>query len=209
MSFELFVQLFGALATMTCAISGVLQAARHRMDFFSALVLAMVCALGGGTLRDLMIGATPVFWLTDLSYLWIILSTTLVMIGLLRWIPAGRGIRGRALDIADAAGLALFAILGTHKALQYGIHAPAAVAMGVVTGIAGGMIRDVLTPVTPVVLRGEIYAIAAIIGAAGYTVLRPFLPEASAMLLGMVMVFALRLAAIVWQINVPLVKWRE
>lgn len=61
MEFALFIQLFSVLATVTCAISGVLQAARHRMDFFGALVLAMVCALGGGTLRDLMIGATPVF----------------------------------------------------------------------------------------------------------------------------------------------------
>lgn len=209
MEFALFIQLFSMLATVTCAISGVLQAARQRMDFFGALVLAMVCALGGGTLRDLMIGATPVFWLTDLSYLWVILSTTLVMIVLLRWIPTGRGIRGRVLDIADAAGLALFAMLGTQKALQYGIAAPAAVAMGVVTGIAGGMIRDVLTPTTPVVLRGEIYAIAAIIGAIIYTVTRQFLPEVSAMLLGMAVVFVLRLAAILWRLNVPLLHLRE
>lgn len=131
------------------------------------------------------------------------------MIVALRWIPTGRGIRGRVLDIADAAGLALFAMLGTQKALQHGITAPAAIAMGVVTGIAGGMIRDVLTPTTPVVLRGEIYAIAAIIGAIIYTVMRQFLPEVSAMLLGMAAVFVLRLAAILWRLNVPLLHLRE
>ena len=129
LSFEGFIQTLNILATVTLAVSGVLQAARHQLDFFGALVLACVCALGGGTLRDLLIGATPVFWATNLLYLNIIIPTTLLSILLVRLIPPGRGIRLRLLDIADAAGLALFAILGAQKTLQLGLSAPVAVAL--------------------------------------------------------------------------------
>ncbi len=209
MQFEVFIQLLTILATITLAASGVLQAARYQMDFFGALVLAFVCALGGGTLRDVLMGATPVFWLTDLSYLWLILGTSLLMIALVHKITPDKGIRERLLDIADAAGLALFAILGTQKALHYELVAPAAVVMGVVTGIAGGMIRDVLTPTTPFVMRGEIYAVAAILGAITYTLMRLISPEVTAMLLGMAVIFLLRLMAIIWQLKVPMLKFRE
>lgn len=209
MQFELFIQILTLLATVTLAASGVLQAARCQMDFFGALVLALVCALGGGTLRDVLMGATPVFWLKDLSYLWIILGTSLLMITVVHKITPGKGIRERLLDIADAAGLALFAILGTQKALNYELVAPAAVVMGVVTGIAGGMIRDVLTPTTPFVMRGEIYAVAAILGTISYTALRLVLPEVTAMLLGMAVIFLLRLVAIIWHLSVPMLKFRE
>lgn len=207
--FELFIQILNVIATVTLAISGVSQAARHQMDFFGALVLALVCALGGGTLRDVMIGATPVFWLTNLSYLWIIVTTTLVSIVLINFIPTGQGIRQRLLNIADAAGLALFAILGAQKALQHELTEPAAIAMGVVTGIAGGMIRDILTPTTPFVMRGEVYAVAAITGTIVYTLLRQIIPEVTAILSGMAVIFALRLAAIFWQLRVPTLKFRE
>lgn len=194
------------LATVTLAVSGVLQAARHQLDFFGALVLACVCALGGGTLRDLLMGATPVFWATDLLYLSIIIPTTLLSILLVRLIPTGRGIRLKLLDIADAAGLALFVILGAQKALQFDLAAPVAVVMGVITGIAGGIIRDVLTATTPSVLRHEIYASAAIIGAISYTILEQFLPEIPAMLIGMALVFFIRLAAMYWHLQLPILK---
>lgn len=209
MSFELFIQVLNVLATVTLAVSGVLQAARHELDFFGALVLACVCALGGGTLRDLLIGTTPVFWATDLLYLYIIIPTTLISILLVRLIPTGRGIRLRLLDIADAAGLALFAILGAQKTLQLGLAAPVAVVMGVITGIAGGMIRDVLTATTPTVLRSEIYASAAIIGVISYTVLDGFLPEVPAILIGMSLVFCIRLAAMYWHLQLPTLKPRK
>ncbi|MEZ5535382.1 MAG: trimeric intracellular cation channel family protein [Thiolinea sp.] len=207
--FDLFILVLNILATITLAISGVLQAARHQMDFFGALVLACVCALGGGTLRDLLIGATPVFWATDLSYLGIILPTTALTIVLVRYIPPGKGIRLRLLDIADAAGLALFAILGAQKTLEYELAAPVAVVMGVITGIAGGMIRDMLTPTTPFVMRGEVYALAAIIGTVVYTLLTGFIDKIPAMLLGMSIVFLIRLAAIYWKLQLPRVRFFE
>ncbi|MEZ5478865.1 MAG: trimeric intracellular cation channel family protein [Thiolinea sp.] len=209
MSFALFIQLLTLLATVTLAISGVLQAARSEMDFFGALTLACVCALGGGSLRDALIGATPVFWTTDLSYLATILPSTVLAIISVRYIPTGRGIRLRLLDVADAIGLALFAVLGAQKTLQLGLSEPVAVVMGVITGIAGGMIRDVLSQTVPVVLRGEIYASAALLGAITYTLLRLVTTEVVAILTGMSIVIIIRLAALYWRLSLPLVKQRH
>jgi len=209
MAFEFLLQIFTLLATITLAISGVLQAARSEMDFFGALVLACICALGGGSLRDLLIGATPVFWTQDLSYLSAILPTTLVTIIAVRYIPEGKGIRSKLLDIADAIGLGLFAILGAEKALQLGFAEPIAVTMGVITGVAGGMIRDILSQTIPFVMRGEVYASAAIIGTIIYTIIRLYFPETVAILVGMGVIISIRLAAIHLGVELPQVKFRS
>ncbi|TXH71954.1 MAG: trimeric intracellular cation channel family protein [Thiothrix sp.] len=207
MNLDLFQQILTVIATVTLAFSGVLQAARYQMDFFGALVLAFVGSVGGGTLRDLLIGATPVFWAVDPSYIQIIIPTTILSIIALRFYTPPPKLY--LVDIADAAGLALFAILGAQKALNYQLIEPVAVIMGVITGIAGGMIRDVLTPTTPFVMRSEMYASAAIIGVVAYTLGRSYLPETAAMVLGMGVIFSLRVAAIYWQIKVPIIKFRD
>ncbi|WP_298612944.1 trimeric intracellular cation channel family protein [uncultured Thiothrix sp.] len=207
MNLDLFQQILTVIATVTLAFSGVLQAARHQMDFFGALVLAFVGSVGGGTLRDLLIGATPVFWAVDPSYLQIIIPTTILSIIIFRFYTPPPKLY--LIDIADAAGLALFAILGAQKALSYHLIEPVAVIMGVITGIAGGMIRDVLTPTTPFVMRGEMYALAAIIGVVAYTLVRSYIPETAAMITGMVVIFSLRIAAIYWQIKVPIIKFKD
>lgn len=207
MNLDLFQQILTVIATVTLAFSGVLQAARYQMDFFGALVLAFVGSVGGGTLRDLLIGATPVFWAVDPSYIQIIIPTTILSIIALRFYTPPPKLY--LVDIADAAGLALFAILGAQKALNYQLIEPVAVIMGVITGIAGGMIRDVLTPTIPFVMRSEMYASAAIIGVVAYTLGRSYLPETAAMVLGMGVIFSLRVAAIYWQIKVPIIKFRD
>ena len=207
MPFDLFLQILTLLATVTLAVSGVLQAARSEMDFFGALVLACVCALGGGSLRDLLIGSTPVFWTVDLSYIATILPTTVIAIIGVHYIPTGKGIRGNILDVADAIGLALFAILGAEKTLQLGFSEPVAVVMGVITGVAGGMIRDVLSQSVPVVMRGEVYASAAIIGTVIYTVLRSFIDEVPAILISMVIIVLIRLVTLHWNLNLPKIRF--
>ena len=206
MHFELLFQTLTVFATITLAVSGVLQAARTQMDFFGAVVLACVCALGGGSLRDLLIGATPVFWTQDLSYLAAILPTTVLTIIAVNYIPPGKGIRLKILDIADAIGLALFAILGASKALQLGFDEPVAVVMGVITGIAGGMIRDILSQTIPIVMRGEVYASAAIIGTISYTLLRLLTTEIIAIFIGMAIIIVIRLVALQWGLNLPKLK---
>lgn len=207
MNLDLLQQILTVIATVTLAFSGVLQAARYQMDFFGALVLAFVSAVGGGTLRDLLMGATPVFWAVDPSYLSIIIPTTIASIIALHFYQPPEKLY--LVDIADAAGLALFAILGAQKALAYHLIEPVAVIMGVITGIAGGMIRDVLTPTTPFVMRGEMYALAAIIGVVVYTFIRNYFPETVAMAAGMLVIFLLRIAAIYWRIQVPIIKFHD
>lgn len=210
MPFDLFLQILTLLATITLAISGVLQAARSEMDFFGALVLACVCALGGGSLRDLLIGSTPVFWTVDLSYIATILPTTAIAIIVVHYIPTGKGIRQNILDVADAIGLGLFAILGAEKTLQLGFAEPVAVMMGVITGVAGGMIRDILSQSVPIVMRsGEVYASAAIVGTVVYTVLRLFIDETIAMLLSMAMIVFIRLLTLHWNLNLPKLRFPD
>lgn len=208
-TFDLLILLLNLVATITLAISGVLQAARSEMDFFGALVLACVCALGGGSLRDLLIGATPVFWTTDLIYLAAILPTTVITIIAVQFITPGKGIRLRVLDVADALGLALFAILGAQKTLESGLSEPVAVVMGAITGIAGGMIRDVLSQSVPIVLRGEVYASAAIVGIIAYTVLRFFFNEVFSILCGMGIIVFIRLAALYWGLTLPRLRMHQ
>lgn len=209
MPFDLFLQILTLLATVTLAISGVLQAARSEMDFFGALVLACVCALGGGSLRDLLIGSTPVFWTVDLSYIATILPTTVITIIGVHYIPTGKGIRRNILDVADAIGLALFAILGAEKTLQLGFSEPVAVMMGVITGVAGGMIRDILSQSVPIVMRGEVYASAAIIGTVIYTILRLFVDEVVAILVSMAIIVVIRLLTLHLKLNLPKLRFPD
>lgn len=127
--------------TAVFAISGVLLASKLRMDPFGMIVLAMVTAIGGGTIRDMVLGATPVFWVTQTEYLWVILATCVLSIVLIRH---PRRLPWYVLPVADAIGLAVFVAIGVDKALSYGASPMVAVIMGVLTGCGGGIIRDVL-----------------------------------------------------------------
>lgn len=187
------------------ALSGVILACRSRMDPIGMLVLGAVTGIGGGTLRDLILGVRPVFWVTDPTYLWVILAT--VGLSLLGFHYIHRLSRG-FLPIADAFGLALFTVIGTHKALLLGSAGIVAVMMGVMTGVAGGMIRDVLARRVPMVLREEVYATAAMAGGVAYVVLSaigaPLVPSIGVALL---LTLGLRLAAIRWHLALPVFAW--
>ncbi|WP_458526998.1 trimeric intracellular cation channel family protein [Onishia taeanensis] len=187
------------------ALSGVILACRSRMDPFGMLVLAAVASIGGGTLRDLVLGVRPVFWVTDPTYLWVILAT--VGLSILGFHYIHRLTR-TFLPVTDACGLALFTVIGTHKALMLGSAGVVAVLMGMMTGVAGGMLRDVLARRVPMVLRQEIYATAAMAGGTAYVVL--FELQVNAMLaigLALGLTLALRLAAIYWQLSLPTFAW--
>ncbi|WMC10210.1 TRIC cation channel family protein [Oceanimonas pelagia] len=190
--------LFG---TAVFAFSGVLVAGRLRMDGFGVIVLAAVTAIGGGTIRDLIIGAERVFWVTNSVYLWVILGTALLGLYVVR-LP--RRLPWYILPLADAFGLALFTVIGADKALSHGTSGMVAVVMGVITGVAGGMIRDVLAREVPMVLQREIYATACILGGILYTgSLALGLPALLATGLGMLGTFVLRVAAIRWHLSLP------
>ncbi|WP_425092558.1 trimeric intracellular cation channel family protein [Tropicimonas sp. S265A] len=152
------------LATGVMAVSAAIQAARQGFDFFGAVVLALVTAVGGGTLRDILIGRFPVFWINDPTYI-----LTAVPVGLLTWViahrmPAGGGRRLRLLLYFDAVGLALFTLVGVQIALTAGVSMLMAVILGCVTGIAGGMFRDVLCGLQPSVLKEDLYATISLAG---------------------------------------------
>jgi uncharacterized membrane protein YeiH len=159
---------FETVGVAVFALTGALMAARKGMDPFGFALLATVTGVGGGTLRDLLIGADPVFWVGDPAdvLVCLVVAAMVFALGPNRVAAVEGGRRGRALLWADALGLALFAVGGTAKALAAGVPALSAVALGTVTATFGGIIRDILAGTTPLVLRQEIYVTAAALGAA-------------------------------------------
>ncbi|OHV08181.1 trimeric intracellular cation channel family protein [Kushneria phosphatilytica] len=187
------------------ALSGVIVACRSHMDPFGMLVLAAVTGIGGGTLRDLILGHHPVFWVAQPIYLWSILIT--VMLAMLGFHHIHRLDR-RLLPAVDAFGLALFTVLGARQALDAETPVEVAVLMGLLTGIAGGMVRDVLARRVPMVLRREIYATASIAGGCLYVLLRRLdIDDAHAMWPALLVTLILRLAAIRWHWSLPTFAW--
>jgi uncharacterized membrane protein YeiH len=181
------------------AVSGALVAARQRLDIIATCFFAIVAAMGGGTMCDILIDA-PVFWMKSATPLVIcVLVAIAVWLVPLRWWPA------RALDWFDAAGLSAYAVYGAGKALSFGIAPLPAVAMGVVTASMGGVIRDVVAGLPSILLRSELYVTAALLAAAlfvGLTVVQVASPWPT--LAGAAAGFALRGAAIRWGLSLPL-----
>ncbi len=197
-----FIYIFDMVGTIACAISGVLVATRLKMDPFGIIVLAGVTAIGGGSVRDMLMGATPVFWISDNNYIYVILFTVLISV---LWLQHIHRLSVSLLPIIDAFGLATFTIVGTQKALLLGFSGLVAVVMGCVTGVVGGMIRDLLSSQTPFVLQKEIYATASILGATLYVLCSYFSLEGMiAMAVAMSGTLLLRLSAIYWKLSLPI-----
>ncbi len=154
------IYFFDLLGTLVFAISGVLAAVEKRFDLVGALILGFVTAVGGGTLRDMMIGQTPVGWMNDLNYLVIIVLALPLCYFFKKNILKLR----RSLFLFDTIGIALFTILGLQKTLGLGLSPIIAVLMGVVSAVFGGVIRDVLSNEVPLIFRKEIYATACFAG---------------------------------------------
>ncbi|MDD9196975.1 TRIC cation channel family protein [Aliivibrio sp. S3MY1] len=192
------IDMFG---TAIFAISGVLLAGRLKMDPFGVTVLASVTAIGGGTIRDMALGATPVFWITDTNYLLVIFVTCILTMLIIR---KPKRLPWYVLPVSDAIGLAVFVGIGVEKALKYNADPMVAVIMGVITGCGGGIIRDVLAREIPMVLRSEVYATACILGGIVHTFALEFnIQSSTAMLMGVATTLAIRLAAIRWHLSLP------
>ncbi|EGQ8540453.1 TRIC cation channel family protein [Vibrio parahaemolyticus] len=192
------IDLFG---TAIFAVSGVLLAGRLKMDPFGVIVLGSVTAIGGGTIRDMALGATPVFWITDTTYLWVIFITCLFTMVLVR---RPKRLAWWVLPVCDAIGLAVFVGIGVEKALAYNASGMVAVIMGVITGCGGGIIRDVLAREVPMVLRSEVYATACIIGGIFHTMAVSMgYDHSTALLAGVISTLVIRLGAIRWHLSLP------
>lgn len=194
------------IGTAVFAISGALAASRANMDIFGFAVLALMPAVGGGTMRDIMLGRLPVFWVEDNSY---VLVALLASLGV--YFFADRpGFRRTLLVWMDAAGLALFAVLGTEIALETGVTTLIAVMMGVVTAVLGGMIRDIICNEIPLVLTGEIYATAAFAASISYIVsINAGADSTLALWIGVAVGFAVRAAGIVFHLSLPRMGMRK
>lgn len=193
-----WLDLFG-IAVFAC--SGALAAGQRRMDLFGVVVLAFVTAVGGGTVRDLVIGDTPVFWVRDPVYVWVALgagATTFLVAHVYR-------LRNEMLVIADAFGLAVFTVIGTRVGVDQIGPGVIATMTGVMSGVVGGVIRDVLANRVPLIFQREIYALAALLGAIILQLMDGFgvAPPVPALVAG-AMVLGLRLAALKWRLHLPL-----
>jgi uncharacterized membrane protein YeiH len=193
-----FLDLFGVAVF---AVTGALAAGKKKMDLFGVVVLALATALGGGTLRDVILGAYPVFWISDPTYIFVGTAAAISIFVLARF----RRPPVKTLAFADAFGLAVFTVIGTGKAISLGVAGSIAVIMGVMTGVAGGIIRDILSDEIPLVLKAEIYATASLCGAITFAVLTKHFPSvlmpAPA---AIIVILGLRLAAIHWKLSLPI-----
>lgn len=201
-------QILEHFAVSVAAITGVLAARGKQVDLFAVIVLALVTAFGGGTIRDLLLGARPVFWIDGPSYFLNALATAVVVFFLVRF----RELPNTVLLVADAFALALFTMAGAKKGLAFPVDPSIAVAMGIITGVAGGILRDLLIGEIPLVFRREIYlyATAAFCGAAFFVLLTRWSDNAQLnMILGTVVTLVLRLAGIKWRIGLPRFRLKD
>ncbi len=180
------------------AFSGALLAARERQTFVTMAFFALVTGVGGGTIRDLLIGA-PVFWITDQR-----VAAVCFAVALLAWFTPAAWWEGKLLDLADGLGLTAYAVLGSAKALSYGVPPVPAILMGIVTGCVGGIIRDVVAGQPSIIMRPELYVTAAALSSS-LCVAGAFIdvPRAVVWIVAAIAGFALRAAAIQWNLALP------
>jgi uncharacterized membrane protein YeiH len=193
MTLQTIIAYCDLLAVGVFAASGALAAAEKRLDILGFVLFGTITGVGGGTLRDLLL-QLPVFWISDVRYLWVCIALSALTWYLAPMLSARR----RLLLWADALGLALFSVLGCAKAVQYEAPWIVAIVMGVMSASFGGLIRDTLLARESVLLGPEIYVTAALAGACSYVLLLwiPGVPATYALLLAMIPAFVLRAGAI-------------
>ena len=189
--------------TVAFAVSAVLSVAERKVDLFAAIVLGTITAVGGGTVRDIILDV-PVFWSTELSYIWVSVAASVATFVAYRLFTQ-RHIHALFLYV-DALAIALFGIQATGKVWDLGFGIPVAPAMlGVITAIGGGLIRDVLAGRQTLLMSRELYAVPVLIGCILFTLILAYAPDYrfEASVLCMLLIFAIRAAAIHWNLQVP------
>ena len=188
------------IGTVIFAVTGALAAGRKHLDIFGVVVVALATALGGGTIRDVTLGSLPVFWVSQPTYIIVAVAGALATVVVARFVRLPHGL----LAVADAFGLAVFTVIGTERALAVGAGPLVAVLMGMATGVAGGMVRDILTGEVPLILQREIYATASLCGATVFVVLATYCPgQCAYAFISAVVTLGLRLAALKWNLSLP------
>jgi uncharacterized membrane protein YeiH len=187
------------VAIAVFAITGVLAGLRKEADIFSLLIFGLVTALGGGTIRDIILNI-PVFWINDLNYIWVAGGASLLAFFVYRIFSRGF----RLLLYLDAIGVALFTIEAINKVLGLGHPPLIAIIMGVVTGIGGGLVRDMLTGRPNLLMTKDLYATPILLGSILYLALLIFAPTFTlSWVVAMIFIFGFRAAAIYWNLSMP------
>ncbi|MCR8922868.1 trimeric intracellular cation channel family protein [Dasania sp. GY-MA-18] len=204
LSFESVLYIAGMVGVAVFAISGALAAAEEKLDILSFVLFATVTGIGGGTVRDLFLNVPQVFWVADPFYLYTTIAAAVITYFFSHLLVS----ISRSLLWMDAAGLALFSVLGTAKAMAMNVDPVVAIAMGMITPTFGSIVRDILLGHKLVLLEPEIYVTAALLGGGGYFILRGVLAidEVTAILLAVAAAFMLRAAAMIWDLRLPKLK---
>lgn len=182
------------------AMSGALAAGRKHMDFFGVIVIASITGLGGGTVRDILLGNYPLLWVKEPTYLLFTLIAAIVTIVAANHIKR----RYRWFLVLDALGLAAFSIVATERGLDLGLHPSIIVIVAMITGIAGGMIRDILCNDVPLVFRKELYAIVTIFASISYQLIALLDVDYIVVEIAtLIIAFGIRMVALKWKLGLP------
>lgn len=194
------INILDLCAVAVCAVTTTLEAQRRELDLFGVTVIAVISGIGGGTVRDILLGRLPVYWVHEPIYI-----VVGMMAAILTFFFASKlTLPKNFFLLPDAIGLALFTAIGTHVAMSLHVHWFVAAIMGVITGVCGGVIRDILCNEVPLVFRTDIYATAALIGAFVLIALDGLgMGQQWALPTAMIVTVTIRLIAIRWHIHLP------
>ena len=202
----MFFQIVDILGTISFAISGALVAMNKRMDPFGVLIIAFVTAVGGGTLRDVMIGIEPVSWMKNMTFVYVIIGSAVFAVIFKKRISYLR----KSLFLFDTIGIALYTVVGVETGLVAGLHPLICIALGTMTACFGGVLRDILCNEIPVIFRKEIYATACILGGLTYFLLLQFLEDKNYLfVIAGAVVITIRLIAVRFKISLPSLYKKE
>ncbi|MFI2744140.1 trimeric intracellular cation channel family protein [Zhouia sp. PK063] len=197
----MLLNIIETLGIISFVISGVMVAMQKKLDPFGILIIAFVTSTGGGTLRDLLLGVRPIFWLIDTSVVYTIIITTVVAIILRRYLK----VLSKSLVLFDTIGIALYTIAGIEKSLAASLNPIICVAIGILSACFGGVIRDILCRRIPVIFKKEIYATACIIGGSAYFGLLYLIPNRNNIIniISILLIIIIRILAVRYKLQFP------
>lgn len=188
------------LGTIAFAISGVLTAMNKKMDPFGILIIAVVTSVGGGTLRDILVGKLPVSWMLDMTFMYVIMATSIFAVLFRSKLKYFR----KSLFLFDTIGIALYTTTGAQIGLAANLHPLMCIALGMMSACFGGVLRDILCNEIPIIFRKEIYATACMVGAAFFLTLQNFnIDNTTAVILSGFVIVAIRILAVVYKLQLP------
>lgn len=193
------------VGTIAFAMSGALTAIHKKLDLFGIFMIAFATAVGGGTLRDVMIGKTPVGWMLDLNYVYVIIIGYILAIIFRKKFDRLR----TSLFLFDTIGLGVFTLIGIQKGLSIGLHPVICIALGTITACFGGVIRDILCSEIPVIFREEIYATICIVGGIVFFMIRKLNLDAEILdLITSLFIISVRLMAVKFKWHLPALSYQ-